>query len=209
MIDQWPVLTTDDWKIVYLTRQQVDDNIERAHLRHTEDWKRGGKMGHGYQYNTEPNLDNPSYERMLMDGALGVCGEEAAAMALGVPYVFTINTYSSAPDIHLPDGTWVEVKTSPTMNALIIRPGMKDTEVTVLVRAPYGLDGPYYVIGWIRPHEARLAADADPSMWSDPQNRGAPCIKYPMELLLPIRMLKDGTAKGIELFSTPLKETPL
>ena len=78
----------------------------------------------------------------------GACGEMAAAVALGIEWVPTINTYQARPDL----GEGVEVKTTTANRRLLIRPNMKDSRTVVLVvgRSPI-----FNVVGFINVQEAK------------------------------------------------------
>lgn len=123
----------------------------------------------------------------------GVLGEWAVSNAVGLSYLFTINTFK-APDLVLQDGRGIQVKCSMRQGPLVVRRDAKDNEVYVLTWMTYLNDGTILVtcVGWLTAYEARLLADIIPELWRDPLERNSPAIFVPTYLLRDMEELVDG-----------------
>lgn len=134
---------------------------------------------------------------------IGVISEWAVAEYFGQAYEYTVNSFK-APDV-IVNGYGIQVKASEYARALIIRPDAKDHEPYVLAKVmlPPGdprqweetLEeselGQVQLLGWMFPYEARLLADAEPSLIRDPNGRNAPAIFIQPEWLHFMPLLTD------------------
>lgn len=116
---------------------------------------------------------------------LGACGESAVAVAMGVPFDATCNTYKTRPDI----GPY-EVRTrSKAEYELLVRPDDKDESIYILARCfPKGQKRSFAIVGWIR------GGDAKKKKWRHRYGGRSPAYFVPDEGLNSMKTLTSKSS---------------
>ena len=177
---------TVEGTFITLSPMELDLAVEGSLLRDEEARKQGRKDTRGLTGSDE-------YKQYL--GIYGLAGEIAAARALRIPYLYTVNTYRSEPDLRLPDGTPIEVKTSVTAKTLIVPLNADPHDTYVWVRGELPT---LEVVGWAPGYELM-----NKKFISTPRGR-TPIYAiqehrlYPLELLF--SKLRDSAAPGARLW---------
>ena len=125
---------------VSLSPEEIKFATDLGELRHNESIRQGKKDAHGLKISRE--------EAKKLD-IIGAIGELAVAVALGIPFDATVNTWK-APDL----GDLLQVRTATKHNySLLVRPGDKDEEVFVLTTCENLPD--FHIHGWLWGKEAK------------------------------------------------------